>query len=383
MRLLRLTATVGAVVLASAAAIPADPAYAGGARSQEWWLESLNVATAQAITEGKGVVVGVVDSGVYPHPDLKGNLLRGADTVNGGDNIGHVDNVGHGTEVASVIAADGRDATGMLGIAPKAKILPIMMTTENKGSGSFVGRGISAAVTLGAKVINVSAATSPAFELATAMKEATAADVVVVAGSGNKGTSATIEYPAVMPGVLAVGSVGPSGKLSKFSVTGTEVGLCAPGEKIETAEPKSGYQQADGTSYSTAIVSGAAALVRAKFPNLTAPEVIHRLEATADDNGPPGKDSQCGYGVLNIVKALTADVPDQGGSAAPGAGATASAPSGTTPTTSAAIPGTTSVAIPATTKKSSSAPLVVGVVVVVLIAGAAVGFLAVRRRSRS
>ena len=69
------------------------------------------------------------------------------------------------------------------------------------------------------------------------------------------------------------------------------------------------YRRGTGTSDSAAIVSGAAALVRSRFPDLPASEVVHRLTATATDKGAPGWDEQYGYGVLNLVAALTADVP--------------------------------------------------------------------------
>jgi subtilisin family serine protease len=72
-----------------------------------------------------------------------------------------------------------------------------------------------------------------------------------------------------------------------------------------------------GTSDATAIVSGAAALVRARFPELSAPEVIRRLTSTADDAGPPGRDVEYGYGILNIVRALTEELPPPENTAAP------------------------------------------------------------------
>jgi subtilisin family serine protease len=71
---------------------------------------------------------------------------------------------------------------------------------------------------------------------------------------------------------------------------------------------QTGYGRTTGTSDATAIIAGAAALVRSKFPGLSAAEVVHRLTATADDNGPPGRDEEFGYGIVNPVKALTADV---------------------------------------------------------------------------
>ena len=85
--------------------------------------------------------------------------------------------------------------------------------------------------------------------------------------------------------------------------------ISAPAVDITSTGAFGTYRTATGTSDATAIVAGAAALVRSKYPNLSAPEVIHRLTATATDKGPPGRDDQYGYGVLNLVEALTADVP--------------------------------------------------------------------------
>jgi subtilisin family serine protease len=85
--------------------------------------------------------------------------------------------------------------------------------------------------------------------------------------------------------------------------------ISAPAVDITSTDAYQKYTVLNGTSNAAAIVTGAAALVRAKYPNLSAAEVIHRLTATATDKGPPGRDPEYGFGVLNIVKALTADVP--------------------------------------------------------------------------
>ncbi|MET0423570.1 MAG: S8 family serine peptidase, partial [Actinoplanes sp.] len=169
---------------------------------------------------------------------------------------------------------------------------------------------------------------------------------------------------------------------AKFSIRGDNIGICAPGVDIMAAEPESRYAKVDGTSPATAIVSGAAALVRAKFPDLSAADVIHRLTATADDNGPPGRDDQCGFGVLNIVKALTADVPplnsaDATASVTP----SAAAPGATTPT--AAGPATTPVAAPETEPASSNTTLIVGALGGLVVVGGLVAFLLLRRRRAS
>ena len=122
-------------------------------------------------------------------------------------------------------------------------------------------------------------------------------------------------------------------------------------------------------SPATAIVSGAAALVRAKFPDLSAREVIHRLTATADDIGPPGRDDECGYGVLNIVKALTADVPPLTGNT----GGTSAAPAPTSDTPNASGPDTE----PA----GNNLPVIAtGIGAAVILVGGLVTFLLIRRR---
>jgi subtilisin family serine protease len=104
-------------------------------------------------------------------------------------------------------------------------------------------------------------------------------------------------------------------------VSGPEVVLAAPAIDIvstdRVGDGRSGYATGVGTSASTAIVAGAVALVRSKYPDLPATEVIHRLTATADDRGPPGRDNDYGYGIVNLVKALTADVPPIGATTGP------------------------------------------------------------------
>lgn len=107
-----------------------------------------------------------------------------------------------------------------------------------------------------------------------------------------------------------MGATDRTGNVAGFSETGPQVDLTAPGADIvSTGIYESGYHEGSGTSEATAVVSGAAALIRAKFPQLSAVEVVHRLTATATDAGAPGRDDSYGYGRLNLLKALTADVP--------------------------------------------------------------------------
>jgi subtilisin family serine protease len=208
----------------------------------------------------------------------------------------------------------------------------------------------------------------PDFDLDDAVARAIDKDVVVVASVGNTSDGFLISYPAATDGVLAVGATGRNGKYSSTSVKDAKVQICAPGVDIVSASPKSGYTIGTGTSDSTAIVSGAAALVRAKFPQLSAKDVINRLTATADDIGPPGRDNECGFGRLNIVKALTADVPPLKASSSP-------SPSVTPPTTAPSTP----LADPEPASNGST-PLLLGVLAGLVVAGGVIAALVIRRR---
>ncbi|WP_179276937.1 S8 family serine peptidase [Actinoplanes regularis] len=345
--------------------------HADYVRDSEWHLNFLDIKAAHAITTGKGVIIGLPDTGVDPHRDISQNLIPGADLTSSEKNQGKFDKDGHGTELAGLIVGHGHSSTdGVLGISPSARLLSIK-SYEVASLESRLPEGIELSATLGAKVINVSASTSPSRGLQNAITAAARADAVVVAASGNDQSVTGIGYPAALPGVLAVGAIDQSGKHAAFSISGPNVGLCAPGDKIVTTGLNSTYRIAQGTSAAAAIVSGAAALVRAKFPELSAQEVIHRLTATATDIGPPGRDEQCGYGVLNIVKALTEDVPAVDGSL--GSGSTTGSPGAAASSADTGGPG------------SSSGMQKVGVlggIAAVLAAGACMGFLAARRRSR-
>lgn len=143
------------------------------------------------------------------------------------------------------------------------------------------------------------------------VEEAIARDVVVVAAAGNSPHDKGVQWPAAIPGVVAVAGVDRNGNRSKISVAGPEVVLAAPSDDISSTNTGGGYRVGTGTSDATAIVAGAVALVRSKFPNLKAKEVIRRLTATAIDKGAPGRDPEYGYGIVNLVGALTADLPTQ------------------------------------------------------------------------
>jgi subtilisin family serine protease len=172
-----------------------------------------------------------------------------------------------------------------------------------------IPQAIDEAVKNGANVISMSLGVTNTAKLDRALDNALKADVVLVAATGNRPEEVLLQYPARHTGVVAVGATGRDGNVAPFSVTGKEMVLSAPGEDITSTSNSGNYRTASGTSDATAIVAGAAALVRARFPGLSASEVVRRLTATATDKGAPGRDSDYGFGELNLVAALTADVP--------------------------------------------------------------------------
>jgi type VII secretion-associated serine protease mycosin len=368
----------GSLCIAITSLLLASPALADVRRQKQWHLKSLDIREAHNITKGAGVTVAVVDSGVAAHSDIKNNLLPGNTFVPGEKGDGQTDEDGHGTMMAGLIAAHGTgNDNGVLGIAPASRILPVRISSlSDEGNSRTIAEGITWAASHGATVINISLVTAPGLNLGDAIKLAAEKDIVVVAGSGNKPRHSRFGYPAAWPGVLAVGASDRSGKkVASLTVTGEPMGICAPGIDIYSIGNKNDYYTSDGTSDATAIVSGAAALVRAKFPDLSAPEVIHRLQATATDIGKPGRDDECGFGVLNVVKALTAEVPPlEGGTATTAAPSTAP-----TATTAPTTPGTGNAA-PKTTPTASNTPAIVGGGVIVLLFGGLIAFLVARRR---
>lgn len=320
-------ALVGALFPASLAAPPQN---ADLIRGDQWHLPFLRIEQVHKFSQGSGVIVAVPDTGVDPHPDLRGNLLPGTDVIPGGSGDGHRDRDSHGTSMAGLIVAHGRtNNQGALGIAPRAKVLPILDTPPNGvGSPDALASGIEFAIAEGADVISISAVAGASIRLQRAIRAAQDADIVVVAAAGNTPSDTGVRYPASAEGVIAVGGVDRAGQHAAISVTGPNIDVVAPAVDIYSTSYGGKYSKGTGTSSATAIVAGAAALIRSKYPYLPAREVAHRLTATAVDKGPPGRDDEYGYGVIDLVAALTADVPPLGFESV-------SAPAGAGPTTTA------------------------------------------------
>jgi membrane-anchored mycosin MYCP len=316
---LRRTALLVTAPLISAVPVSATPSAAAQTmRDRQSYLQTLDVASAHRLATGDGAIVRLLDSGRGPHPDFDGRVLDGVSYVPSNPSS-LVDGAGHGSAMAGIIAANGGTDDHLLGIAPPAKILSIRTGSAAKSLGrTNIPDGIRWAVDHGAAVINISEGgkLEPGGE--DAVRYALDRDVVIVAGSGNIAAFAVgtgVIEPAAFPDVIAVSAVDRNGTVWDGAIGGPEVVLSAPGVYIPLVCAEGGdwvagyYPTSNGTSNATAVVSGAAALIRAKYPKLPARNVIQRLISTADDAGPPGRDPDYGYGRLNLLKDPTADIP--------------------------------------------------------------------------
>lgn len=280
--------------------------------------DRLGLAQAWDLADGTGVTVAVVDSGVDGrHPELAGAVGAGAElfTVRSAEEFRrqvprapHLDCGGHGTGVAGIIAASRSGEPRISGVAPGARIHPVRMVDGvDRATANTLAAGIDEAVAAGARVLNLSFALPvDRAPVRGAIARAVAADVVVVAAAGNEGTTDVPMYPAAYDGVLAVGAVGAAGEPLDQSNQGSWVDIAAYGEnEIVPASGGSGYQQVSGTSFAAPQVAGAAALVRGRFPGLTARETADRLTASAAPVGVGGGDPRTGAGLVDPFAALT------------------------------------------------------------------------------
>lgn len=275
--------------------------------SESWAQQRIAADRVWPLTRGAGIV-GVVDTGVSAAaPALAGAVLPGTNLAGG---RGDDDCYGRGTFIAGLIAAHP-GAGPFAGMAPGTRLFPVRVTddptkiSDHAALARAIAKGIQASVDAGARVVAVGlVATLDVPELRDAVAEAARRDVVVVAAAAvpRKGQLA---FPARLPGVLAVAPLGRSGPLSE-PVYGADPALAAPAQDLISIAPRgSGQRSGSGSELAVAWVAGAASLVRAYHPSLSAPQVTARLLATADQPGKPLPDKLVGYGVVNPFAAVT------------------------------------------------------------------------------
>jgi type VII secretion-associated serine protease mycosin len=322
--LLALLAGLGALtVLAAPAALAACPSLITAGpqlpktAGEDPLIERMGLRRAWELSRGAGVTVSVVDSGVDSrHPKLAGAVdpptdYRTSFTSSAGFESAPgapEDCEGHGTAIAGLIAARSAGDDRVLGVAPDARIAPVRFEGDiGQAPPGMIAAAIRAAADR-STVMNLSFAVGTDNALIRdAVRYALDRDVVVVAAAGNENQTAPglTWFPAAYPGVLAVASVDAGGQPSEESNRGPWVGIAAPGQDLTTvATGGGGYAVVTGTSFATAVVSGTAALVRSRFPGLTASAVVARLQGTAvSPTG--GRDEITGAGIVDPFEALT------------------------------------------------------------------------------
>jgi membrane-anchored mycosin MYCP len=338
--------------------LPSRPAI----EHKPWGQDRLRFRELATFATGVDQKVAVIDTGVSDHTYFGGRLEAGGDYVaRGGNGLDDCD--GHGTAVAGIIAADPADeAIGFQGIAPAARIVSIRQTSSNytftdpetnesRTAGSLptlTKAVIRAARTEGVTVINMSVNNCrPASrstisdeerQLQAALRYAVVErDIVVVASAGNvgEGNCTTQNGPdprhptqIVFPpwfadDVLSVAAMTEAGEPAEFSIQGPWVSVAAPGTDIVSLDPADPDQLVNrtigedrkeapiqGTSFAAPYVAGLAALVRDRFEDLDARQVMHRIKATAAHPAATGgRDNLVGHGMIDPVAALTAFIP--------------------------------------------------------------------------
>jgi type VII secretion-associated serine protease mycosin len=226
--------------------------------------------------------------------------------------------------MAGIIAGRGHGPgheDGIMGIAPEARILPVRVILEGsdpairkarESRGNSLADGIRWATDHGADVINLSlgddsASAHPEPTQDAAVQYALSKGVVVVVSAGNKGEDGDpVSYPAADPGVIAVTAVDRYGTHAAFSTRHWYATVSAPGDNVVIADPDHKYYVGWGTSAASAFVSGAVALVRAAYPDLTPVQIKKLLTDTARNAPPGGRDDARGYGIVDPAAALKA-----------------------------------------------------------------------------
>lgn len=255
--------------------------------SYQWGLSNINNIDVSALkawkwSTGRGVTVAVIDMGVdKTHPDLSANISSLSYDAMTGTSPSKIYGA-HGTYCAGVIAAVRNNGIGIAGIAPDAKIMPVSLNMDVAIDVSKIANAINWAWQNGADVINMSFSCGDRKEVRDAINNAltkgrNGKGCVVVAASGNDG-QASVNFPASIDNVIAVGSIDSDGRRALTSNYGSGLDLVAPGNKIATTDYSTGgYTYAYGTSFAAPMVSGIAALLISQYPDMSRSEIQNKI----------------------------------------------------------------------------------------------------------
>jgi serine protease len=293
---------------------PNDPLY-----PQQWNLHSIGVESAWSVTQGKGVTVAVIDTGIAKVPDLTDErFVDGYDFIN--DETNASDDQGHGTHIAGTIGQNTNNGYGVAGIAPAVSLMPLKVATAGgTATAADIGEAIRFAADKGADVINLSlAGTGYSHLIQQTIDYAHRKGVVMIAAAGNSNQNAVV-YPARYRHVIAVAALEMSAKRASYSNFGAGVDLSAPGGLISAENSTGGiiqntfdrktkeslFSPYQGSSFAAAHVSGAVALIRSAYqPGKLEPDQIEEILAVAGRHQASDPLNEFGTGQLDLGAAI-------------------------------------------------------------------------------
>ncbi len=272
----------------------------------QYALAKLRLPEAHALSRGSNVTIAVIDSGIdVAHPELADAIVESFDALGAKEGTKEGPHV-HGTGIAGAIVSHAR----LMGSAPKARILAIRAfgaAANGAESTSFVIlKSLDFAASHGAQIVNMSFAGPKDPLVERGIAAAATKGMVLVAASGNAGPKSPPLYPAANPNVIAVSATDAHDRLFPASNRGGHIAVSAPGVDIFLPAPDGKYQMTSGTSFSAAYISGLAALLMERNPQLVPAEVRAILVKTARDLGAPGRDDLFGAGEADAYRAVTA-----------------------------------------------------------------------------
>jgi len=272
-----------------------------------WGVDRIDAEKVWSSNTGSDIYIAIVDTGIdYNHPDLDDNYAFGESFVDYTNDP--MDDDGHGTHCAGIAAAENNDI-GVVGVAPGAKLIAAKVLDYNGGAYlSWISDGITWAANNGADVISLSIgydqhvqSWQDACDYAYYTK-----GVVVVAAAGNSGNPPgkgdNVDYPGRYDSTIAVSATDSSDKRARWSSTGPDVELAAPGVNIYSTLWDDTYDYYSGTSMACPHVAGVAALVIASDVTNNV-EVRNKMTSTAEDLGISGRDTKYGYGLVDAEAA--------------------------------------------------------------------------------
>lgn len=247
-----------------------------------WPIKKFDVEKQWKYSQGEGVTVAVIDTGCdLNHEDLKDNIVKGFNFINPAQDP--FDDNGHGTHVSATIAAIN-NGIGMVGVAPKSKIMPVkVLGADGSGNNINVAKGIVWAADNGADIITMSlGSVAPSDQIEKAIEYAKHKESVIFCAAGNNGIESDILYPAKYKHTISIGAIDENLNICEFSCCGDELDFLAPGYNIVSAVPNNQYASMSGTSMANPFAVGCAALLLSYARQIKFSSLSNMLRNTDD-----------------------------------------------------------------------------------------------------